>query len=62
MSLKRLVANEDWAAFIEYLEEQEQTLLKNTMSSKDPTEIYRYQGEYRFIKKLVGLKERLRNG
>lgn len=62
MSLKALVANKDWESFLDYLKEQEEVLVKNSMNVSDPVDIYRYQGEYRLIKKLTRLKESLRNG
>lgn len=62
MSLKRLVANEDWPVFIEYLDELEKTLFKNSMNAKTTDEMFKYQGEYRVIQKLKNLKERLKNG
>lgn len=62
MSLKALVANKDWDSFLDYLKEQEEALVKNSMNVSDPVDIYRYQGEYRLIKKLTRLKESLRNG
>lgn len=62
MSLKALVASKDWESFLDYLKEQEEVLVKNSMNVSDPVDIYRYQGEYRLIKKLTRLKESLRNG
>lgn len=62
MSLKALVANKDWDSFLDYLKEQEEALVKNSMNVSDTVDIYRYQGEYRLIKKLTRLKESLRNG
>ena len=58
--MERFVFSSDWAAFLEYIEEQIRKDTHNLTMATETVDIYRLQGTIRAYKKLAELKERVR--